>query len=128
MGLFLEHTSPSPGMTSVVRSALAADPAKADDPAVVEAVAASAQDAKSGPVVVKVTRIVTGFLIGAALLAVGLLLVYLGDQQAIEQAKLAVTMPGYTPPTLGISAAGTSVITLAGAWSAALVGVIISEK
>ncbi len=129
MGVFLEHAAP-PALAQVVRQALAADPADATNDTTVTNVTANAQAAATGggAVVLKVGRIVAGIAIGAALLAVGLYLVWLGDQQAIDQAKLAVTLAGYKPPTLGIAAAGTSVITLAGAWSAALVGVILTEK
>ncbi len=129
MGLFVER-QPSESMHSVVRGLLAQTP---DDTAAVEALvpsaAADAQRAASeAPTVLKTSRIVAGVAVAAVLIGVGILLVFLGDQQAIQQAADAAANPAYKAPALGIGTAGTTLITLGGAWSAALIGVILSEK
>lgn len=45
-----------------------------------------------------------------------------------QMTSRVVVNPTYKAPTLGIGAAGTSLITLGGAWSAALIGVVLSVK
>ena len=69
-----------------------------------------------------------GFFAAALLIGVGGCLIWLGDQLAIDQAKEAASNAAYNAPTLGIAAAGTSLITLGGAWSAALVTVLLTRK
>lgn len=126
MGLFVERT-PSPTLQGIVAGALAAP--SSTDAGAIQAIAASVQAAaNAGPVTVKGLRIAMGVLVGVALIAAGVWLVWLGDQQAIEQAKFVISNPTYKPPTLGIAAAGTSLLTLGSAWSAALIGVILTEK
>ena len=129
MGLFVER-KPSESTTGVARRLLAEQFAStAELDARVPTAAAEVQGAASSAgTVVKTARVVAGLLIAAVLIAGGILLVYLGDQQAIQQAADAAGNPAYKAPALGIGGAGTTLITLGGAWSAALVGVILSEK
>jgi hypothetical protein len=125
VGLFVERQSTA-GLSGAVSAMLRADPTTAGDPAkVAEAVAAVEA---SGKATFRWSRIAVGILIAAALIAVGAGLVWLGDQEAIGLARDAAANPDFKPPTLGISAAGTSVLTLAAAWSAALVATILAEK
>lgn len=126
VGLFVER-APSAALQQIVAGALAANATV--DPATIRTITASAQAAaETGPVTVHARRIAMAILVGMALIAAGVWLVWLGDQEAIDQAKFVIANPTYKAPTLGIGAAGTSLITLGGAWSAALIGVVLSEK
>jgi hypothetical protein len=126
MGLFVERT-PSPALQEIVAGALAASPST--NAGTIQAVTASVQAAaNAGPVIVKVLRIAVAILVGAALIAAGVCSSGSATSRRSSRAKLVISNPTYKPPTLGIAAAGTSLITLGGAWSAALVGVILSEK
>ena len=128
MGLFIERT-PSQELSDLAIQWLAADPQAAESPAAVSAVVRAATAATgAGTVIVNGIRILVSLAIGAGLLAAGAFLVWQADQQAIAEAAKAAANPAYKPPNLGIAAVGTSLITLGGAWSAALVGVILSEK
>ena len=126
MGLFVEQR-PSAALTQLVTELLRADPAAANDAGRVAAATEVATAAATTPVYLG-RRIIAGIIIGGVLLAVGLFLIWLGDQQAIDLAREAAGNTDFKPPTLGISAAGTSVVTLGAAWSAALVGALLSGK
>lgn len=128
MGLFIER-APSQELSDLATLWLAADPQTAKSPAAVRAVVTAATAATgAGTAIVNGVRILAGVAIGAGLLAAGAFLVWQADQQAIAEAAKAAANSAYKPPNLGIAAVGTSLITLGGAWSAALVGVILSEK
>ena len=128
MGLFIER-APSQELSDLATLLLAADPQTAKSPAAVRAVVNAVTAATgAGTAIVNGVRILAGVAIGAGLLAAGAFLVWQADQQAIAEAAKAAANSAYKPPNLGIAAVGTSLITLGGAWSAALVGVILSEK
>ena len=129
MSVFVERAPTTAGLEFLAKEMLGADPQAAQDDQRVSKAAAAIQSATATtPVNVNWLAVGIGFLAAALLIGVGVYLIWLGDQLAIDQAKQAASNPAYKVPTLGIAAAGTSLITLGGAWSAALVTVLLTSK
>jgi hypothetical protein len=128
MGIFVEKMVDDSALREVVRTAMQADPADAADPAKVANTAADAKAATEANGTVKWKRIGVGLLIGAGLLLAGIALSIYADSWAVDQALRKVASPTYVVPASSIPALATSIMTLAAAWSAGLIGVVLSEK
>jgi hypothetical protein len=73
-------------------------------------------------------RVGFGVLLGAALIAAAILVGMWADTWAAQQALIKVDKPTYVPPTSTLPAIATSLMTLAGAWSAALLALVLAAK
>jgi hypothetical protein len=74
------------------------------------------------------TRVGVGVVLAAALLGAAIVVGTWADMWAAQQALIKVDKPTYVPPTSTLPAIATSLMTLAGAWSAALLALVLAAK
>lgn len=130
MGIFVDRVPAGDAAIDVViQDALRADPTFAGDEAEIRSRAAAvASAAKATKAEFHWGRVAVAVVIGATLIAVGILLAMYGDTQAIDEARKVVEISGYKSPELGIKGIATTVLGLGAAWSGGLVGVLLGEK
>jgi hypothetical protein len=74
------------------------------------------------------TKVGASVLVAAALLAAAVAVGMWDAAWATEQALIKVEKPTYVPPTSTLPAIATGLFTLAGAWSSALVALVVTAK
>lgn len=128
MGLFVDKAASDADLEETITETLQADPADARDRVKVRQHVAAAKKAAEARSTFKWSRIIVGLLIGGGLMLLAIALSIYADNWAADQALQAATTPGYVAPSSSIPAIAASVMTLAAAWSAGLVAVLLSEK
>ena len=132
MGLFYApKASGVDHLASTIEDALEVQPsAVADKPAEAKKLAAKArQDAASDSPVLLVGRVLVGIAIAATLIVAAIVLSQAVDNQAIADALRKAQTPGYVSPDLeGLKSVAEWLRTIAAAWSAALLTLLLSEK
>ena len=128
MGIFVEYIADDGALTKVVRAAMQADPADAADEAKVADKVAGTKAAAEAKATFHWSRIFIGLVIGGGLLVIAILLSIYADSWAVAQALEKAKTPAYVVPASTIPALATSIMTLAAAWSAGLIAVVLSEK
>jgi hypothetical protein len=126
MGLFVDK-SPSGDLSSVVEQAIAVQPQDPPDPSVLSEYVGKVKRATSQTNTFHWSRIIVGIVIAVVLIGAGALLAIYEQDWLAQQAALAAKDPKYVVPTSVLNTIATSLITLGGAWSAALAATLLSE-
>jgi hypothetical protein len=128
VGIFYRRALDIDALESAIGDAMREDPAKATTDEVRRRAKTVATAANSAPAQLHVGRLAIAILIAAALIVAAIVLAFMSDAAAIAEAERAAQNQNYEAPDLAVTAAAEWLRTLASAWSAGLVGLVLGEK
>ena len=130
MGLFFEkQRSGRDPMERAIAEALEEDPSKANSKEAAMRAAKAEQEAKNATTnVAKPVPIAFAGLLVIVLVVGSLYFAVIADRQAIAEATKLLEHPDYKSPELMMRTTATWIQTLAAAWSAGVLGLIVGER